>query len=61
MYKILWFLSGEWKTFEGIAFLKYGIDILWIGRRITGSPFVIQEIAELLGGYFCDAQKSGMS
>ncbi len=43
--------------------LKYGIDILWIGARTTVSPFMIQEIAEVLrgGGYSCDAQKSGMS
>ena len=30
--------------------LKYGIDILWIGARTTVSPFMIQEIAEVLRG-----------
>jgi len=30
--------------------LKAGIDILWIGARSTGSPFVIQEIADVLQG-----------
>jgi len=30
--------------------LKAGIDILWIGARSTGSPFVVQEIADVLKG-----------
>lgn len=30
--------------------LKAGIDIFWIGARSTGSPFVVQEIADVLQG-----------
>jgi len=30
--------------------LKAGIDVLWIGARSTGSPFVVQEIADVLQG-----------
>lgn len=30
--------------------LKADIDVLWIGARSTGSPFVIQEIADALQG-----------
>ena len=30
--------------------LKYGVDVLWIGARSTGSPFVVQEIADVLKG-----------
>jgi chorismate mutase len=30
--------------------LKAGIDVLWIGARSTGSPFVVQEIADVLKG-----------
>lgn len=30
--------------------LKAGIDILWIGARSTVSPFVVQEIADVLKG-----------
>ena len=30
--------------------LKAGVDVLWIGARSTGSPFVVQEIADVLKG-----------
>lgn len=30
--------------------LKAGIDVMWIGARSTGSPFVMQEIADVLKG-----------
>jgi len=30
--------------------LKAGLDILWIGARSTASPFVVQEIADVLKG-----------
>lgn len=30
--------------------LNAGIDVVWIGARSTGSPFVIQEIADVLKG-----------
>ena len=30
--------------------LKHGIDVLWIGARSTASPFVVQEIADVLKG-----------
>jgi len=30
--------------------LNAGIDVLWIGARSTGSPFVVQEIADVLQG-----------
>jgi chorismate mutase len=30
--------------------LKAGIDVFWIGARSTGSPFVVQEIADVLKG-----------
>lgn len=30
--------------------LKAGIDVLWIGARSTASPFVVQEIADVLRG-----------
>jgi chorismate mutase len=30
--------------------LKAGVDLLWIGARTTGNPFVVQEIAETLRG-----------
>ena len=30
--------------------IKYKVDILWIGARTTGNPFVTQEIAEALKG-----------
>lgn len=30
--------------------LKAGIDVIWIGARSTGSPFVVQEIADVLKG-----------
>jgi chorismate mutase len=30
--------------------LKAGIDILWIGARTTGNPFLVSEIAEVLIG-----------
>lgn len=30
--------------------LKAGIDVLWIGARSTASPFVVQEIADVLKG-----------
>ncbi len=30
--------------------LKAGIDVLWIGARSTTSPFVVQEIADVLKG-----------
>lgn len=30
--------------------LKYGIDVLWIGARSTASPFVVQEIADVVKG-----------
>lgn len=30
--------------------LKADIDVLWIGARSTGSPFVVQEIADVLKG-----------
>ncbi len=32
------------------AALKAGLDILWIGARSTASPFVVQEIADVLKG-----------
>ena len=28
--------------------IKYGVDVLWIGARTTGSPFAVQEIADAL-------------
>jgi chorismate mutase len=30
--------------------LKAGLDVLWIGARSTGSPFVVQEIADVVKG-----------
>jgi chorismate mutase len=30
--------------------LKAGVDVLWIGARSTGSPFVMQEIADVVKG-----------
>jgi chorismate mutase len=30
--------------------LKAGVDVLWIGARSTASPFVVQEIADVLKG-----------
>jgi len=30
--------------------LKAGVDVMWIGARSTASPFVIQEIADVLKG-----------
>lgn len=30
--------------------LKAGVDVIWIGARSTGSPFVVQEIADVLKG-----------
>jgi len=30
--------------------LKNGIDVMWIGARSTASPFVVQEIADVLKG-----------
>lgn len=30
--------------------LKYGVDLLWIGARTTGNPFLVQEIADALAG-----------
>jgi chorismate mutase len=30
--------------------LKAGIDVMWIGARSTASPFVVQEIADVLKG-----------
>lgn len=30
--------------------LKAGIDVMWVGARSTGSPFVVQEIADVLKG-----------
>ena len=30
--------------------LKAGVDIMWIGARSTASPFVVQEIADVLKG-----------
>ena len=30
--------------------LKVGLDVLWIGARSTASPFVVQEIADVLKG-----------
>lgn len=30
--------------------LEYGIDLLWIGARTTGNPFLVQEICEALKG-----------
>ncbi len=30
--------------------LKHGIDVLWIGARSTASPFVVQEIADVVKG-----------
>jgi len=30
--------------------MKAGIDVLWIGARSTASPFVVQEIAEVVKG-----------
>ena len=30
--------------------LKAGIDVLWVGARSTASPFVVQEIADVLKG-----------
>ena len=32
------------------SFLKYGIDILWIGARTTVNPFSVQEIADAVKG-----------
>ncbi len=32
------------------AALKAGLDVLWIGARSTASPFVVQEIADVLKG-----------
>lgn len=28
--------------------LKYGVDLVWIGARTTGNPFLVQEIADAL-------------
>lgn len=33
--------------------LKNGIDILWIGARSTASPFVVQDIADVIKGTDC--------
>ncbi len=33
--------------------LKNGIDILWIGARSTASPFVVQDIADVIKGTGC--------
>jgi chorismate mutase len=33
--------------------LKAGIDVLWIGARSTASPFVVQDIADVLKGTNC--------
>ena len=30
--------------------LKAGLDVLWIGARSTASPFVVQEIADVVKG-----------
>jgi chorismate mutase len=30
--------------------LKAGVDVMWIGARSTASPFVVQEIADVLKG-----------
>lgn len=30
--------------------LKYGIDAVWVGARTTANPFMVQELAESLGG-----------
>lgn len=30
--------------------LKAGVDVVWIGARSTGSPFAVQEIADVLKG-----------
>ncbi len=30
--------------------LKYGVDLVWLGARTTANPFLVQEIAEALGG-----------
>lgn len=30
--------------------LKAGVDVMWIGARSTASPFVVQEIADILKG-----------
>lgn len=30
--------------------LKHGVDVLWIGARSTASPFVVQEIADVVRG-----------
>ncbi len=32
------------------AALKHGIDILWIGARTSGNPFIVQEIADAVNG-----------
>lgn len=33
--------------------LEAGIDVLWIGARSTASPFVVQEIADVIKGSDC--------
>lgn len=40
-------IANAWHT---EAALKAGIDVLWIGARSTTSPFVVQEIADVLKG-----------
>jgi chorismate mutase len=30
--------------------MKYGIDILWVGARTTGNPFMVEELAVSLAG-----------
>lgn len=32
------------------ACLEAGLDLLWVGARTTANPFLVQEIAEALGG-----------
>ena len=31
--------------------LRCGVDLLWIGARTTGNPFLVQEIADTLSGH----------
>ncbi len=31
--------------------MQYGVDILWIGARTTGSPFAVQEIADAMTAF----------
>lgn len=30
--------------------IRYGIDMVWLGARTTANPFLVQEIADALGG-----------